>query len=398
MSFDLKPRISLSSRLDTNFFWAEENEREVFTFLIQPGVTLALETPKSRIRFDYTLEGYLYEDYNTVPPGAKSASDDNYVGHLAVLDALYRPRLRFTVGLNEFFNRTRDPALSDILSNSIERRKYDINRFTPLVFYDFGTRFSGGLRYLWQVVNYDDSDTDDSNEHRLLFNLLYNPTRSTTFDLDYQHWTLDYAESSFENYTSDQLKLIFEKRYKYYAFEAGAGYQLRNFDAPVSEDRGTFAYKVSVAGQNPPLPETRRYLGREYLKSKSHFYLSAERNFNNLGNLYTAYRFTLGAGHVFMEKILTRISGYYQMSDYDFFTGLTASGGVALREDKRYKISASVGYLIKRQLALVFTVGYENRDSNLVGYNFDNTFSMLRLDFNYDVGSRGGLLEEGAYY
>jgi hypothetical protein len=396
--FKIEPSISLSGQLDTNFFWAEENEREVYTYLIQPGIRLGAETAKSSVRLNYTLEGYLYEDKSDVPPGEKAADDDNYIGHLVVFDARYLPTTRLTLGLDEFFYRTRDPALSDVLSNSIDRRKYNINRLTPLLFYDFKNRFSAGLRYRWQEIDYVDTNIDDSTEHRLFFNVLYTPARSMTFDLDFQHWTLDYKEGGFVDYTSDQLKLSLQKRYKFFAFEGGLGYHNRSFEAPIFEDRSTVAYKLAIIGQNPPPPETKRYLGKEFRKARSHIYLVAERNFNNLASIYTGDRFTLSVGHVFWEKILTRVGGYYQKSDYENFVGLTPAGNIDFRDDEISHISGSVGYLIKKRIALTFTTGNRRRDSNLAGFSFDNTFFILRLDFNYDIGSRGGFGEEGAYY
>jgi hypothetical protein len=238
---------------------------------------------------------------------------------------------------------------------------------------------------------------DDSTEHRWFFDLLYNPRRTITLDLNYQYWTLD-ASKNGEDYTSNQVTLVGEKRYKYYAFDAGFGYHYRDFDGPQSGDVDTLAYKVSVIGQNPPPAEKRRYVGSEYLRARSHIYLAAERNFNNLGSTYTADRFSLSTGHVFAEKILTRIYGHYQTNDYDSFTGATSSGKTKKRDEDIYKIAGSIGYLIKKQMAVTLTGGYEDRDSNLAGYDYENEYVMLRFDFNFELSSRGGYLQEGAYY
>jgi len=53
--FTLKPKVSTSWRMDTNYYGAEENEREVYTYLVQAGFELGVNTPKSSLGLDYTL-------------------------------------------------------------------------------------------------------------------------------------------------------------------------------------------------------------------------------------------------------------------------------------------------------------------------------------------------------
>ncbi len=104
--------------------------------------------------------------------------------------------------------------------------------------------------------------------------------------------------------------------------------------------------------------------------------------------MFTAHRFTLSTGHVFQEKILTGVKGYYQISDYI----------ETEREDDTYDISASIGYLIKKEMTLSFIAGREERDSNWAGYDYKNRYFMLKFDFNFDIGSRAGYTEEASYY
>ena len=212
------------------------------------------------------------------------------------------------------------PTAYDRLSDSIELEEYNINRLTPMVFYDFENRFSAGLRFRRTDLWYKNENDNDSVEHRIIGNLLYNPTRTSTFDLDLQHWWMDY--DNIENdYISDQIKFIYQKRYKYFAFDAGVGYHMRDYDNPDIEDGDTIAYKFSVLAQNPPPPEGRRHLGNQFVRSRTHGYLAFERNFNNYGADYIAHRLTADVGHVFVGKIQARIRGYYQMSAYETARG-----------------------------------------------------------------------------
>ncbi|MBW1737776.1 MAG: outer membrane beta-barrel protein [Deltaproteobacteria bacterium] len=385
----IKPMVTLSSRVESNFFLTENNERDVYTLL--------LETPKTKVLFHYTLEAYHYDDVNDVPAGQRPADDNDYVGHLAALDLKHHPTERLTVGLDDGFYLTRYPTYYDRLSDNIEWRKYYINRLTPLIFYDFENKFSAGLRYRWTHKDYIDTGSGDFDEHRVILNLLYGPTRTTTFDLECQHWIMNYEQGG-SDYTSNQVKLLFEKRYKYYAFDAGLAYHNRNFDDPLLADKGILGYKISILGENPPPPESRRRLGKRYIRAKTHLYIAVERNFNNVGSLYTAHRFTLDAGHVFADKINARVKGYYQLSDYETYRGLTPTGNNDLRDDRTYRVSASLGYLLTRRLELSIMGGIEERDSNLSGFSYDNRFAVLKFDFNFDLASRGGYTEESLYY
>jgi hypothetical protein len=396
--FIIKPMFTVSGQMESNFYKAPSNEREVYTYLLQPGIQLGFETPKSKVLLNYTMEAYFYDDKSDVPEGADPADDENYVGHLLIFNANYALTRRATLGLRDSFYRTRTAGVYDeltnyVISDSVERRKYDINRFTPLIFIDFENRFSLGLRYRRTDRWFADTDIDDFTEHRGIFNLLYNPTRTITLDLDYQRWAVEYDDIlSGSEYTSDQIKLLLQKRYKYFSFEAGIGYHNRDFNDRDAEDVDDVNYRLAITWQNPPIPETTRFLGDYFIRARNHIHFAFEQNFNNLGYFYDYYtcdRYTMSVGHVFYEKILARLKGYYQISDY-------RSPGI--REDDRYDVSASIGYLISERMTLSFEAGKEQRDSNIDSYDYVDKYVMVKFDFNYDIGSRGEYSEEGLYY
>ena len=400
--FNLTPMFSVYARSDSNFWKSEENERQVYTYTLQPGIGLGVETPKTKVDLTYFLEAFFYEDQDTVPAGERDADDDNYVGHLGILDASWAPAERLHLLLNDSFYLTRRPTASDRFSDSIDRVKYWVNRFTPGLFYEFKNRFSIGLRYRRTDLDSDD-DRDDFTEHRGLFNLLYNPTRTITLDLDYQRWTLAHDEEELlgDEYTSDQIQLKLSKRYKYFSFMGGIGYHNRDFEDSDLDDQDTVAYLISVTGQNPPPPEEQHRFGRDFVRAKTHMYLAYERNFNNLGyfvDTFIADRFTASVGRVFLDKIRIVARGYYQTNDYDNFKGPTPSGTEENREDNIWDIGASIGYLINEKMEVLFTAGREERDSNLAGFDYENDYFELSFNFNYDVLARGDFSKEASYY
>ncbi len=376
----IKPKISASWRVDDNFFLAETLEREVHTYLLEPGIDFGVETAKSYLTLDYTLNDYTYDDKDPVPSGQQAAGEEDYVGHTARLEARYRPLDRVLLGLDESYYKTRDPANSDPFSVAIDRNEYSINRLTPSIFYDFGAKFTAGLRYRNTQTDYDIATSEDSAEDRTMFDLVYNFTRLTSLDLEYQRWDRDYDLTT-SDYTSDQIKLIYRRQFQYFSLEAGGGQHDREFDDPTLKDIDVFTYRIAIIGQNPPAPEPWR----------SHITFAADQNFNAQGigeSYFKATRFSVDAGHIFQEKIVVGIEGYYQISDYETFSGTTPAGTTELREDKTSDISGSVGYMFTDWLTFSITAGFEDRNSNLAGYDYDNRYYMARLAFVYDVGTR----------
>ena len=397
--YTIEPMLTLSGQLDSNFYRTEDNEREVYTYLIQPGLHLGAETPKSELNLYYTLDVNRFEDKSDVPAGQQPADEGNYIGHIVNLDALHSPFEKLTLVLNDQFNITRRPVESDYYYFNLDEEKYWVNRFTPGIFYYFTPRFSAGLRYRRTDLDYYNSDVGDYVEHRFLIDIIYNPTRTTTLDLDYQRWTRRYKEDLFDrDYTTDWIRLVFEKRFQYFSFDAGIGYHEPSEDVV---DQDTINWKVSASWQNPPPPEKTRLLGRRILRAKSHIYAAYEDNFNNLGDFYDVYvakRFTWSISHFFLQKLSAGVRGYHQNNKYQFEAGVTPTGTIEGREDDIFDISGTIAYLIKEKMSVSFTVGHEEQDSNLAGLDYENVYYMLHFNVNYDITGRGDFSKEASYY
>ncbi len=398
----LDPLLTVGARYDSNFFGMPDNERGVYTYLIQPGIQLGLEAPKTSIYFNYTLEAYYYDDSDHVPSNEIEVDDFDYSGHLLALSARHNATDRLTFGLDDGFYRTRYPVYYDRLSTTMDKDEYDINRLTGLVFYDFGRRFTSGLRYRRTDIDWSGSDNEDWTEDRYILTLNYDPTRTITLDLDYHHYTLDYdrvTSSNYSDYTSDEIFVNFQKRYRYLAFDIGAGYHARDFDASNIEDETSFTYKIGISGQSPPPPNRRRYLGKVFIRPLDHFYLGAERNYNSWAEPFIADRYVASFGSVFREKIHARLKGWYQTSDYeDYWQYMPGAPPSLHREDDTYDVSAELGYLFSEKLSLNFTAGKKERDSNIDERDYVNHYYVLTLDFNYDIRSRAGYTEEALFY
>ncbi len=374
--FTLKPKLTATWQTDSNFYLAEATKREVYTYLVQPGVAIGYLTDKSSIILDYTLDAYYYDDQDDVPAGQAKAKDDDYVGHTLAFRASTKLFDRFTLSLDDSFSRTRDPADADIFSNSIARDKYDINRLTPAILYDFADSFSLGLSYRNTQTDYELSTGEDDSEHRGILDLILNFSRTASLVLQYQRWDKDYDLTT-SDFTSDRVVLTLKKQFKYFTFEAGGGYHERDFDDASLASIDTGVYRVAVTGQNPPAPEAPRSL----------ISISSEMDFSDTSD-FTAHKQTLTISQTFLEKITIKIDASYQNSDYEQTTGLTPSGATELQDEDTYTLSGSIGYMFTDTLTFSLGSDYEDRDSNIAGNSYDNTSIWTRLDFAYDFGGK----------
>jgi len=375
-SFIVTPKIAVGWQADSNFWYSEDDEQEVFTYLVQPGIELGYETAKSQVSLNYTANAFFYDDQDSVPDDQPEASDDDYLGHTAIFQAETRPTGRWLLALDNSFWLSRNNAQTDSLGNFTDRDKYWLNRFLPRVYYDISRRFAAGLQYRNEQLEWIDGDNDDSTENRGIGNLIYKITPTAHLDFEGQHWQRDF-DGNTSDYTSNQLRLILRKQFKYISFEAGGGYQDRNFDDSDIDDIDTPAYLVGITGQWPPAPD----------RASSRFALRFDQNLNDNGlgaGYFVARRVSLVLGHIFLEKIETSIEGYFQNSDYETYRGVTSSGDIEKRDDDRYYILGRAGYRFFDWMTFYLAGGYEKRDSNIDGLSFDNTFLRARLDCKFE--------------
>jgi hypothetical protein len=375
---NIQPRISSSWEADSNFYRAEDLERKVYTYTVSPGLKAEFEGAKTNLMLDYALNAIYYEDKDALPAGEKSAKDEDYIGHTFTGEARYQAFDRLLVGLNGSYYLTRDPAQSDNLGNSIERDKYSITRITPLLLYEFGPKFTAGLRYRNTKLDYSSENREDSNENRGIFDLAYHFTTKTSMDLEYQYWQKDYSFNT-SDFTSHQAKLIFRRQFRIFNFEAGAGYQKRSFDDPYVDNESAFTFNLNFSGE------------QTIADRRTRVSFSVEQNLNDQSegnNYFLATRFVLNAGHEFTRKVLGEVGAYYQISDYQNTYGLNSDGAIEKRYDKTYDFFGKINYKFARWLVFSVTGGYEKRDSNIAGLSYTDTYFIANIGFAYDLGSK----------
>jgi hypothetical protein len=376
--WNVETNLSLSARYDDNFFQDDQNEHSVYTYIAQPGIEVDYETAKSMIRLLYSLNFHEYQDQDDGPDG--TADNNDFIGHSLGLNLRTSPTPKLTFGISDTLDVTREQGKDDPFANETGRDRYFINRFTPSMFYRFNNRFSSSLAYSNLLLDYKAENEKDSVENRGTWGGFYDLSPNTTVGLNYQYWERDY--DSVENqYSANQGELTFNTRGKFLELEAGAGYQTRDFDAADRSSEDGLTYRMAFTGRTADTP----------MGPRSFLTLGFGQNFTNSGlrnDFSETLQFEASAGHVFRDRLLFEIAGAYLNADYPQQTVILADGESLDREDDRYRFNASVAYQVQRWLDFVLTGGYEKRDSNLPGFDFDSSYVQLTLNTSYDLGRR----------
>jgi len=372
--FRVVPTASISVGAEDNFYRTSNNERDVLETLVQPGIQMEYDTGRTRFSLGYTLNAHFYEDLDDPPPGEKDADDDDYLGHTLNFIGQTIPTSKITLTLEDIFHRTQERSKADRLANDIRRELFYINRLTPMIYYQMTRRISLDLRYRNTITEYDDETDEDSIEHAGIVGLNYEFRPTWWLSLGYEYSDRNY-EVDVSDYTQDHISLSLRKRSKYNLYEASVGYNDRQFDFREDEDTVTWLLAFT------------RQLGYE-----TYTRIALEQNFNQSGiaeNFFRATQASLSFGKIFRGgRIPVTLNTFYREGDYRQDSILLPNGQVEDREDQRYGLQASIGYNLFRWLTLLLTAGYENNESNLERFEYDNAYITLGVNTAFSPRSR----------
>jgi len=346
--------LNLGALYDSNFYYDPVDERGVTTYLVQPGIELGYETGKSEIALLYTLDANYYDE----------SLEDDFYGHTADFMGDFEFSDRLSFNLSDNFIKTRDWSYLDELGNARAREPYYQNRLSAIFTLDFEPKFTTEFGYRNWITDYEEDLFVDTKGNQGIFDLIYHLNSSTSLDLEYHYWSMDY-DGPISDYTSNQLSLVARKEWRIVSLEAAVGYQKREFDAADQEDIEVVPYRFTLDGRSS--------------SQKSRYSLSAEQNFNFLDRFgqgyYEANRFSLTFDHDLTGKVTVGVNGYFQNSDYVDDD----------REDDIYNILADINYQIRDRIALYLSAGYENRDSTIPEAEYENTEILGQVRFSHDI-------------
>lgn len=366
----IEPKIHTGIKNDSNFWKADGEEVSVNTYFAKPGILIGVETPKLEAGFDGTVDIYSYDDQDTPADGGNDASDDDYTGASVIANVNYQLTDRINIGVMDELYVTRDPARSDSNSNSVNRDKYTINYLEPSIYYELADKFGLGANYRNTFTDYE-NDLEDSDEHRGVVDVYYYLNNRQRIYVDYSFWTREYDQDS-SDYTSNFVSLNYEHGFSFITLSAGGGYHSRSFDDDALDDLDLFSWKVQAIGmdQDSDRRSTRRYLFAA---------IGQEMNDDGTGDTYfTASFVNFEGAYKFLDKIEGIVKAGIQNSDYE----------TEDRDEDTYSGSLGLNYSPLEFLTLGLEGGFENRDSNIEGNDYDNTFVMFTLNVDYNLASR----------
>jgi len=409
-SITFEPLLTVGGRWDSNFYQTEEDESEAYTYLVSPGLSVDLQGARSNVILNYMMEAHFYDGADgdpTVDSGASLPLNDlDYTGHQLSLDSNFDLTSRLILGLDGAYFHSRYPTQYDRLSTQILHHEYDLYHVSPMLFFDITQRLTAGLRYRHSEIDLEGDDdldpvaldTDNTDEDLWEMTISYTPWRDLTMGLDLEQAEVDYSDR-IDDYEAQRIRLRVQKRYPQIALDAGVGFENRDFMAAKIKDEDLFTWRLGLTAQAPDPMARPRSLGEVYIRPVDHVHFAVERQFNNIGSLYTATRFVGSVGSMWGEKIESRVKGWYQESDYEYLTGSTPEGGQqATRDLETWDVSASLGYHIIRNLVISATGGYREQESNLVDEDYTDTYGLIEASFNFDPWKRGGFTNEALYY
>lgn len=355
----ITPMIKLSSQWDSNFFRTSANEEKVTTYLVQPGVTVDLKTPRSFLALSYTLDSHTYKGID---------QDLDFIGH--TFDTRLGSQTtsgKLQVKLAETYRLSRDPQYLDPLGDSVSRQKYAINTLAPELVFQAG-QATFKLGYQNVMIDYSDPAGEDSKQNTGTAEVAVKVGRLSSVGLQSSYITMDY-ENTTTDYNDTKAKAIYERKGKALTLKAGVGWMWRKFDQ--SAGAGGFdkfdepVADLSLGWQSP---------------NKTTLTLAAGYGVNSVqdeNTYYEATKVSLDFGHEFGNGATIGLNTVYQDNDYKFQP----------RIDKTWKIGATLLYPLARWLDLSAGAGYQSRNSTLDIHDYDNTYGQVGVNFKYPVGS-----------
>jgi hypothetical protein len=353
--------IKLSSQWDSNFFRTSANEDEVTTYLVQPGLTLDLKTPRSFLALGYTLDSHYYEGID---------QDLDFIGHTfdtSLGSQTTSGKLRFKLG--DSFRRSRDPQYLDTLGDSVSRQKYSINSLSPEVEFQAGLS-TLKLGYQNVMIEYADAAGEDFEQNSGNAEVAVKMGRLSSVGVQATYVKVDYDKTT-SDYTDLKAKAIYSREGRAITLKAGLGWVWREFDLAASA--GGFD-KFDVLDGNISLGWRN--------SNQTTLDMALDYGVNSLqteSSYYKAARVTLDFGHKFPNGATVGLNTHYQNNDYKFQS----------RTDNTLKVGATALYPLARWLDLAAGAGYQSRNSTLDIHDYDNTYGQIGVNFKYPVGSAG---------
>lgn len=354
----IRPYVNISARSETNVFSnssgdrSNENPEDDFVITISPGVGLSYPrqwvTWTADYRFD--IERFL------------KLTEEDTVNQSLVLGMHYRhPSERFSIGLNQGFEDTRDARSDDFASNQrrsrADRKVYDTSA-------DFAFAVNKLLDATITVSNtldrFDDAAQQDENtiDRSYGLTLAYKKWARTAALFDYSLDTTSYPDDSLRPH-SDSTRHTFEVGISRPLTAKTSGSATIGITRYLPEDSAlgggnstTLSSSIDMTWSVTKTTGVRLAVDREFEQSSA---VNA--------SAFVETRTTLSVSQRLGQKLSLTFTAEHSVADY-------TTGG---RNDTKDMVRAEAGYTVNRWLTINAHYEYETNDSTDVGRSFDNT-------------------------
>jgi hypothetical protein len=360
----IQPLLELEIGHSDNYYRTKENKAKVWIYRASPGIDLTYNSETTTLSTNYMLNFYWYE--NDGGGDQRSVSEDDYIGHDFLFNFAHRIGERTTLGLQDQFFLTREPAFADTFFIPVDRARYWRNRFEPFISYDLIERGTVKLAYRHENLRWIDDELgyQDSDENRGIINLIYKFSGTQQLDLEGQYYKRDYEGDS-SDYTTTEVQLYYRHEFnEYLKGYVGAGYQRREFDQEGLDDieNPVFSANLNARTDVTFLDATLRHGLVDYTVFDLY---------------YKSTRFDLQFWRLVGDSIRLGLGGYYQFSEFE----------QSDREDDWLNAYGFVGYKFwQDQCELRLRYSWTNRDSNLDIFDYTENQIFLTLFTAFNLG------------
>jgi hypothetical protein len=172
---EIIPSLTYTAEYNDNIFYDEEDEMVDVINRVSPGLAILVPGRRAELELAYTAG---FEFFAENP-------DWNYVEHRAMGMVRIQPLEQLIFTLDDNFFHGEDTAVIDIYGLRRERERYWANTIMPSLEYTFGPDRVLTLNYRNSIIEYDNTEEDDSKMD------IVNPV--LTYGIGRSHFTLDYT-------------------------------------------------------------------------------------------------------------------------------------------------------------------------------------------------------------
>lgn len=191
IEYTLFPRLSIEGRYSDNYYNEEEKRNDAYTVIISPGILLSIMTQDIilDLNYDLNITGYFIEKEDS----------DEYENRYEYFNqrgsAAFRANLSRNMSIllrDEIIKNTDISLIDENLTRRERRSEFIRNAAGGDLIYRYAEGSEVSVGYLFTIVEYLDTDADDSERHDLTGRISHSFNIRNIGYLNYRHSIVDY--------------------------------------------------------------------------------------------------------------------------------------------------------------------------------------------------------------